>query len=219
MVRAALGLLLALLGSPAGQDEPGFERVFNGKDWTGIRFHFGEGKTEPGTAFRIDGESIVCSGRPPGYWHTEKTFKEFTLRFDYRYPVPDPVPDRIKGADGKLDEHKFGGNSGYLLFGTEHKVWPKSIEVQGMNRDVLGIIMIRSKGRYTTDREARTKARKPLGEWNAVEIAAKGGQVRCSLNGTAVSTVTEHEFSGAGWIGFQSEGAEIHWRNIRIKAE
>jgi 3-keto-disaccharide hydrolase len=56
-------------------------------------------------------------------------------------------------------------------------------------------------------------------EWNSVEIAARDGQVKSSLNGTLISTISEHEFTEAGFIGFQSEGAEIHWRNIRIKAE
>jgi hypothetical protein len=43
--------------------------------------------------------------------------------------------------------------------------------------------------------------------------------VRSYLNGTLVSTITEHEFKAPGHIGFQSEGGELHWRNIRIKEE
>lgn len=37
-----------------------------------------------------------------------------------------------------------------------------------------------------------------------------------SLNGTVVSTVRDCELT-AGAIGFQSEGAEIHMKNIRIR--
>jgi hypothetical protein len=50
-----------------------------------------------------------------------------------------------------------------------------------------------------------------------VEIQAKNGQVRASLNGTFVSTVTHHEFTEPGSIGFQAEDANITWRNIVIK--
>lgn len=204
-IAAAVALLFAL----PQDDEKGFEKLFNGKDLAGFRFFFGEGKTEPGTTYRVENETLVCAGKPAGYAYTEKTYKNFVLRFDYRFKRP----------DGLEDEEKFRGNSGYLLFVKDHKVWPKSIEVQGYNLNVLSIIMINSKGKHTQDKEARLKARKPVGEWNAVEIAARDGQVKSSLNGTLISTITEHEFTEAGHIAFQSEGAEIHWRNIRIKAE
>ena len=69
------------------------------------------------------------------------------------------------------------------------------------------------------DPEARAKAWKPTGEWNSAEIVSRNGQVWSYLNGALVNTVTEHEFKQAGYIGFQSEGGEVHWRNIRIKAE
>jgi len=43
--------------------------------------------------------------------------------------------------------------------------------------------------------------------------------VKSYLNDVLVNTVTEHPFKEPGHIGFQSEGVELHWRNIRIKPE
>jgi hypothetical protein len=43
------------------------------------------------------------------------------------------------------------------------------------------------------------------------------GQVHSNVNGTLVSVVTHHEFKEHGYLGFQSEGAKIYWRNIRIR--
>ena len=63
----------------------------------------------------------------------------------------------------------------------------------------------------------RRSAIQPLGEWNSIEVVSKGGEVRVSLNGQLVTTVTEHEFEEPGHIGFQSEGAEVYLRNIRIQ--
>lgn len=37
-----------------------------------------------------------------------------------------------------------------------------------------------------------------------------------SINGAVVSTVSDCELT-TGPIGFQSEGAETHWKNIRIR--
>jgi hypothetical protein len=207
MVRVSL--VLALLAGGA-QDEAGFEKIFNGTDFSGIKFFLGEGKTEPGETFKVAEGAIVCSGRPNGYWYTEKKYKDFTLRFDYRYKRPADL----------TDEEKFGGNSGYLFYAAEHKVWPRSIEVQGMNRQVLTLIGIggfKVKKSFE-DAEARKKARKPVGEWNSIEIVSKGGKMTNTLNGTKITEFTEFEAVEAP-IMFQSEGAEIHWRNVRIKAE
>ncbi len=41
------------------------------------------------------------------------------------------------------------------------------------------------------------------------------GNMTISLNGSVVSTVSDCELT-EGPIGFQSEGAEIHLRNIKI---
>jgi len=68
----------------------------------------------------------------------------------------------------------------------------------------------------TFDKEAADKARKPVGEFNKVEIDVKGGDMVIKLNGTVVSTVGKCELTD-GAIGFQSEGAETHWKNIRIR--
>ncbi|HET6201714.1 MAG TPA: DUF1080 domain-containing protein [Planctomycetota bacterium] len=202
-------LLPFLLLAPQ-EDEKGFVPLFNGKDLAGFKFHFGEKDADPAKTFSVKDGAIVCTGTPPGYLYTEKPYGDFTLRFDWRYKRP---------ADLKNDDD-FGGNSGYLLFITEHKIWPRSIEVQGMNKEVARIIPIESKEqtKFTTDAEARKKACKPVGEWNSMEIVAKRGQVAARVNGTLISTVTEHPFK-EGVIGFQSEGAEIHWRNLRIRPE
>ncbi len=202
--------VLTVLALLAPQDEKGFEKIFNEKDFAGIKFYLGkDGAGDATKTFMAKEGAIVCTGNPAGYWYTEKSYKDFTLRFDYRYKRPADLQD----------DSKFNGNSGYLLFVKEHKVWPKSLEIQGMNKNVLAIIGIGGfKSKNQVDSAARTKALKPVGEWNAVEIACKGGKVMATLNGTLVTTVTDLETT-EGHIGFQSEGAEIHWRNVRIKAE
>jgi hypothetical protein len=58
-------------------------------------------------------------------------------------------------------------------------------------------------------------AEKPIGEWNEYEIIVDGERVVLKVNGQIVN-----EGAGAevvpGKICLQSEGAEIHFRNIRL---
>ncbi len=88
-----------------------------------------------------------------------------------------------------------------------------------MNLEILDVRPSKKSTIFTVDTEARKRAVHPVGEWNTVEIVSKDGQVRSYLNGTLVSTVSHHEYTEAGYIGFQSEGAKIYWRNISIKEE
>jgi len=225
--------LLRERGLPAGKDElkpdpetpmgynipeKGFTTLFNGRDFTGWGFLLGSnctprpegcGQTEPGTTFKVEKGMVVCSGTPIGYMYPPKKYLNFTLRLEYRF---DPYP-------GMESDDQYFGNSGYLIFMKEHRVFPEMIEVQGMNLEILDIRASKKSTVFTVDTEARKRAVRPVGQWNTVEIVAKDGQVWNYLNGVLVSQVTHHEYTEPGYIGFQSEGAKIYWRNIRIKEE
>ena len=71
-------------------------------------------------------------------------------------------------------------------------------------------------GDTEADEAARKKVLKPNTEWNSVEIVTKDGAITAYVNGEKVCESEAYELK-EGPIGFQSEGAEIHFRNIRIK--
>jgi 3-keto-disaccharide hydrolase len=214
MLRGALAMALAWgsLGASPGDDETGFEKVFDGRTFDGVKFFVAKG--DPAAVWTIADGVLRCAGKPAGYWYTEKKYKDFTLRFDWKFVRP----------EGLADDSKFNGNSGYLLWvGDEHKIWPYSLECQGMNKQAGYVYFVgnrsREKNKFEYDDQARAKAVKPVGEWNTYEIIARKGTVVVNINGTKITTVSSHEYTEAGHIAFQSEGAEIHWRNIRVKPE
>jgi hypothetical protein len=57
---------------------------------------------------------------------------------------------------------------------------------------------------------------KPLGEWNTYKIIVNKGDIKLYVNGELQNEATEVE-EVAGPICLQSEGAEIHFRNIELK--
>ena len=105
-----------------------------------------------------------------------------------------------------------------LLFIRENKVWPRSLEIQGIEHTLLEPIAIDARAQFSLDTAARERALKPL-QWNSIEIVAKDGQVKSFLNGVLISVVTKHDLAEAGYIGFQSEGAAVSFRNVRIREE
>jgi three-Cys-motif partner protein len=185
--------------------------LFNGKDLEGWRFHLGkEGAPNNGT-FTVRDGLLVCSGKPAGYMYTAKSYSTFTLEVEFAFKKP----------EGLTDDAQFRGNSGCLIHIGETNalgVWPRSIEVQGANRQ-LGLILPiprNLKCKLTFDKEASDKARKPVGEFNKLAIEVKGGDMVIKLNGVVVSTVADCELT-KGAIGLQSEGVETHWKNIRLR--
>ena len=68
------------------------------------------------------------------------------------------------------------------------------------------------------DKAARESVRKPIGEWNSLEIVSKAGSLTALLNGKKVCESQPSDVAD-GFIGLQSEGFEVHFRRIRIRAE
>jgi hypothetical protein len=190
--------------------EGDWKPLWNGKDFSGFKFQFSKAGTENKGTFSVKGDTIVVSGKPPGYMVTEKSYSKFVLEYDWAFTRP---------KDLKNDKD-FKANSGCLIHVAEGKgigVWPRSLEVQGMWHQAGLILPIpRSlKCQKTDDKEARKKATKPVGEWNTTRIEVDGGDMKIFVNELLISTVSDCELT-EGPIAFQSEGKELSLRNIRI---
>jgi len=207
----AVAAAFTLLGTaPAADDkkaDEGYKDLFNGKDFTGFKFELG--KSDPEKTLSVKDGVIICTGKPNGYFYTEKPYKNYLLRYDWRYERPKSLED----------EEKFLGNSGCLVHIQEpHKVWPRCVEVQGMNRDHGKLLFVSgAKGMDAKfDQTTLQKVRKKVGDWNTTDIECKAdGSIVAKVNGTEVSSGKSDLTEGV--IGWQSEGAEIHFRNIKIK--
>jgi S-disulfanyl-L-cysteine oxidoreductase SoxD len=204
-------------------NEPGFKQVFNGRDFAGIKFVLGInclpapegcGRSDPGSMIKIENQTLGCPTpcQLHGFWYIDEKYLNFTLRFDYRF-------DRPPGWDDSVDDDLYTGQSGYWLFNYDLHVYPvQNVTIDGRHYDILEPRGAGVKD-TTVDVEARLRARKRLGEWNAVEIVSRGGDVKASLNGTLITTVRKHGFTKPGYILFQYQGAPLYFRNVRIKPE
>jgi hypothetical protein len=56
---------------------------------------------------------------------------------------------------------------------------------------------------------------KGKGEWNTYDVVAVNGCVKLSINGKFVNGIRDSSMR-KGYLCLESEGAEIHFRNIRI---
>jgi hypothetical protein len=157
---------------------------------------------------KLHAGTIAVSGKPNGYFATRKSYRNYVLRFDWRYERPEKLED----------DAAFRGNSGLLVHMTgPDKVWPQCIEVQLANTDAgYTFAIFGSKFDGKKDAVAQKKAVKPVGQWNEMEVVCKDGKIDCKLNGVWVASGTGAK-PAEGRIGWQSEGSSIAFRNVKIK--
>jgi Domain of Unknown Function (DUF1080) len=196
-------LALSVTAFAADKDEG--TPLFNGKDLTGLKVQFKDADkgADPAKTFTVKDGALIVSGKPTCYIYTDKSHRDYVLTYEWRFP------------EGSSPD----SNSGCLVHITPpHKVMPKSVEPQGRYRDHGKLFFLGGvKGEGTFDEAAHKKALKPMGQWSTTEVTCKAdGTVSVKLNGTPVATGKSELTSGP--IGFQSEGTEVHFRNIRIKA-
>lgn len=214
---------LALASVPAAEPD-GFTPLFNGKDFTGWKAFGRKEKDGPTAAIEpkeswavVDGE-LRCTGKPTGYLVTEKEYGGYALRLKWRYP-----------------KELKAGNSGVLVHCQKgDAVWPVCVEVQ-LRGGRAGDLWLQTAKEVTLDvpadrRDAADKTNrhiwrtpkdeaveKPYGEWNQYEITCKGGDITVAVNGKVVNGGTNCNLT-KGRIALQSEGTEIHFKDIEIRS-
>ena len=171
---------------------------------------YGKGE-RTGQTWEQDAAVLRCSGTPRGYLYTKRSYGDCVLRCDFRFPQ----------ENAKADKPELS-NTGFLIYVTEpHKQWPKSLEVQG-RFDQMGAIKANGGAVEPElafhDQAAREQARKPLGEWNSIEIISRDGALTAVLNGTKICESRPTDLR-EGQIGLQSEDFPVEFRNVRLHEE
>lgn len=179
--------------------------LFNGKDFDGWKLFLPGANADPAATWNVKEGIVHCTGKPAGYMRTTKTYENYVLHLEWRFP-------------------EEGGNSGVLLHVQEpDEVWPKSIEAQLMSENagdfwVIGGTTFKEHGGKDDRRVVKKAAssEKPLGEWNHYKIVCRGDTIRVFVNGVLQNKATQCSVT-SGYIGLQSEGVPIEFRNIYLE--
>jgi hypothetical protein len=217
----------------AGTDRPATGKpikLFNGKNLQGFdTFLRDKGlNSDPDKVFQVRNGMVHVSGTEYGYFITQQEYENYYLRLEFKWGDATHAPRQDKARDSGILYHVVGPN----------QVWPKSIEFQMIEGGTGDIILVggatltvkgetRSKGRFDRFgkgpwkdiagyRDPQGEVEKPRGEWNLVEMVADGDTVRYWVNGKLVNEGTGGS-PVRGKILFQSEGAELFFRNIELR--
>jgi hypothetical protein len=199
----------------ASNKEDGFVSLFNGKDLTGWIYGTSNGKTsKAGQGYQVRDGVIYCTVKDGGNLFTEKEYGDFAFRFEFKL---------TPGANnGIAIRAPLEGNAAFL-----------GMEVQILDDTAEQYRHLRPEQYHGSvyDTFPREPGHlKPVGEWNEQEIIAKGGQITIKLNGHTITNGNLDDIKDeaklkkhpglrnpSGHIGFMGHGAEVEFRNLRVK--
>lgn len=220
MKAIAIAVLAVTVAVSFGAEEEGFVSLFNGKDLTG--WVYGKAKNKDGTdrenkagkGYQVRDGAIYSTKADGGNLYTEKEYGDFHLKFEFKL-----TPNANNGIGIRAP---LTGDSAYA-----------GMEIQVLDDSGSAYTKLRPAQYHGSIYDVFACERghqKPVGEWNAEEIIAKGSKIKIILNGVTIvdadlDTVKDEAVlkkhpglkNKKGHIGFLGHGAEVEFRNIRIK--
>jgi len=210
-------------GVPQSPEE-GFTSLFNGGDLSGwVYGRRGDRENRTGKGYQVADGVLFSTKGDGGNLYTKEQYGDFVLRFEFR--LTENANNGI-GIRAPLE-----GDAAYA--GMEIQVLDDSgseytkLQPFQYHGSIYGVV------------PAKRGFQKPVGEWNAQEIAARGSRITVTLNGTAIVDANLDEVKDEailakhrdttrpegsrgiantrGHIGLLGHGTRVEFRNLRIR--
>lgn len=192
-------------------DADRYTPLFNGSDLAGWAGATGDYEVKDG--------AIVCKPGKGGNLFTEKRYRDFAVRVEYKLPPGgnNGLLIRYPGGEKKADGAYAGMCEVQILDDTDKKYAGK-LDPRQVNGSVYAMIA------------ATPGYLRPVGQWNVMEVTVKGSQITVELNGSRIldGDVREvKEFMGGrphpgkdnpdGHFGFAGHTDPVMFRTVKIK--
>jgi len=204
-----LFLIVTALSLFAAKSYSQTENLFNGKDLSNWNFIVADESVSPEDVYSVQDGVILIQGNPFGYMYTKNKYSDYVLELEWSW------------VDGE-------SNSGiFLAIAETSNPFPNGIECQlraGSAGDfvMLGGSMldeyVKPEGggttRFPVMQKREESSENPVGEWNNAKIEVKNGKITVTINGVLQNQGTNKVKEG--YIGLQSEGGLIQFRNVKL---
>lgn len=201
-------------------EETGWENAYDGENTKYEPVNWLQVNTGNET-WNLDGDLLINSGHPIGVIRSERMYENFILHIEWMHmeaggnsgvfvwssavPGENRLPDGVEVQMLELEwvnQHIIDGKK------------PPEAYVQGELFGVGGVEIIpdNPRGQRSKSVENRCRGR---GEWNTYDVVCVDGTIKLSVNGKFVNGISKST-QRKGYLCLESEGAEIHFRNIKI---
>ena len=215
--------LVAVVSCSATPSAPQEIALFNGVDLSGWHADVPEADENPDlpASFLVRDGVLVTPGSPQGHLITDRSFRDYRLTVEYRWPgepgncgllVHASTPRRLYGMFPQSIECQMHvGNAGDFWCIGEDITVPDMVERRGPEEN-WGVDGRKSRRiiNLTDDSE------KSPGEWNQMVVECRGRSIKVFVNGDLVNHGTDCT-AEEGQIAVQAEGAACEFRNLMLQ--
>lgn len=171
--------------------------------------------------WKVDESVLRCSGEPIGVIRSEEMYENFILHIEWMHmeaggnsgvfvwsmavPGDNRLPDGVEVQMLELDwvnQHTLNGEK------------PPEAYVHGELFGVGGVEVVPDNPRGPRSKSVENRC-KGMGEWNTYDVVCVDGTIKLSVNGKFVNGISKAS-QKKGYLCLESEGAEIHFRNIQL---
>jgi hypothetical protein len=201
-------------------EEIGFDKITLGQKVKGEPVQWIQVNTKDST-WKLQGKELICYGLPIGVIRSEKKYENFILHIEWKHmeaggnsgtfvwskaqPGENRLPDGLEVQMLELDWVNLNIRNGEK---------PPIAYVHGELFGVGGVKIIPDNPRGERSKSVENRCL-GKGEWNTYEVVCVDGTVKLSVNGKFVNGISQSS-QRSGYICLEAEGAEIHFRNIKI---
>lgn len=207
-------LLIALgaffLGSSMNVEAQKSVKLFNGKDLSNWNFVVENNSVPADEVYIVKDGVINIAGKPLGYMYTKEKYGNYILHVEWCWP---------NGQES---------NSGiFLLIADPKNPFPNGIECQLKAGDAGDFVLLggsdlaefqnapgKSRPAFPVVKRWNGSSENPLGQWNEANIFVRNGVITVYVNGVLQNIGTDKQKEG--YIGLQSEGGPIQFRNVTL---
>jgi hypothetical protein len=177
--------------------------------------------TNPDT-WKKQKDLLICTGKPIGVMRSEKQYENFILQIEWEHMEAGGNSGVFVWSDAMPDEKSRlpGGVEVQMLeldWVNQHirdGIKPPIAFVHGELFGVGGVETVPDNPRGTRSKSIENLC-KGKGEWNSYTVVCVDGVIKLSVNGKFVNGISKST-ARKGYLCLESEGAEIHFRNLKI---
>lgn len=188
------------------------ELLFNGENLKGWKIYVEDETVNPNDYFYVKDGVIETIGVPVGYIRTKKSYSNYHLHIEWRYPenptnsgvfLHTNKPDKIWIAHYQAQlKHKNAGD--FIVHGV------------GLSATIRDTAYVSSEDVKPLIAKMHDSNEKNAGEWNSYDITCMGNTIEINVNGLLQNRAENCSLT-KGAIGMQAEGSKIQFRNLWIQ--
>jgi len=201
-------------------EDLGLQTLISGENAKGEVVNWFQVNTDADT-WKIEGDELICSGHPIGVVRSEKKYGNFLMHIEWMHMEPGGNSGTFVWSDAEPGDNRLPNGVevqmlelDWVKLNTRDGKAPPEAYVSGELFGVGGVETVpdNPRGPRSKSIEMRCKGK---GEWNTYDVVCVDGTIKLSINGKFVNGISKST-KKEGYICLESEGAEIHFRNIRI---